>query len=60
VPHTYVELAVHLAIAGSVFGLALFWTFASNRAMRMGKLHIDSEPLEVPVGVAAEDYSQEI
>jgi len=60
VPHNYVELLVHLAVAGSVYGTALIWIFASKRAMRMGRLHIDDGSLAEPVGVSVEDYSQEI
>ena len=40
VPHNYGGLVVHLAVAGTVYGLCLAWAFASKRAMRMGTLHI--------------------
>ena len=52
VPHNYLELAVHLAVVGSVYGATLLWAFASKRAMRVN--------LEPPVGAAVENYSQDI
>ena len=39
VPHNYLQLVVHVAVAGLVYGLALWWAFASKRATRVGKLH---------------------
>jgi O-antigen/teichoic acid export membrane protein len=38
VPHTYGKLAIHLAVAGVVYGSALLWAFRTNRAMRVGRL----------------------
>lgn len=52
VPHNYYGLAVHLAVVGSVYGSTLLWAFASKRAMKVN--------LEIPVGAAVENYSQDI
>ena len=62
VPHNYMQLAAHLAVAGGVYGLALLWAFASQRAMRIGNLNAPEAALEAPAaaGVAVENYSQEI
>ncbi len=53
VPHSYAELAIHLAVVGSVYGSALLWAFASKRAM---KVNLEDRP----VGAAVENYSQDI
>jgi len=58
VPHNYIQLAAHLAVAGVVYGLSLSWAFASNRAMRVGTLH-SPEGLE-PAIASIESFSQEI
>jgi O-antigen/teichoic acid export membrane protein len=61
VPHSYLQLAVQLAIAALVYGLALLWAFASKRAMRVGRLHSSDVTLEPrAVGAAAEKYSRDI
>jgi O-antigen/teichoic acid export membrane protein len=62
VPHDYVQLAAHLAVAGAVYGLSLLWAFASKRAMKIGNLNSPEAALEPPAaaGVAVENYSQEI
>src|SRR5207249_3957464 len=39
VPHNYIQLAAHLAVAGVVYGLSLSWAFASKRAMKLGTLN---------------------
>jgi O-antigen/teichoic acid export membrane protein len=41
VPHTYGKLAIHLALAGLVYGTALLWAFGTKRAMRVGRLSAD-------------------
>ena len=38
VPHDYAGLALHLAVAGLVYALCLFWAFKSKRAMKVGDL----------------------
>jgi len=38
VPHNYLGLLAHLAVAGGVYALAMLWAFKSNRAMRVGDL----------------------
>jgi O-antigen/teichoic acid export membrane protein len=38
VPHSYGTLAIHLAVAGMVYGTALLWAFSTKRAMRIGRL----------------------
>src|SRR5215467_2067908 len=58
IPHNYLQLVLQVAIAGLVYGLALWWAFASKRALKVGKLHA-SQPLE-PVVASAENFSQEI
>lgn len=61
IPHNYLQLAVHLGVAGAVYGLALGWAFASKRAMQIGDLTAGSDPLPVAsAAVAVENYSQEI
>lgn len=56
--HTYAQLLAHLAVAGAVYGLALWWAFASNRALKLGRLH-SPEPMQA-AGTAVEIFSQEI
>jgi O-antigen/teichoic acid export membrane protein len=58
VPHNYIQLAVHLAMAGVIYGLSLSWAFASKRAMRVGTLQ-SPEILE-PAIADMESFSQEI
>jgi len=62
VPRNYLQLAAHLAAAGAVYGLALLWTFASKRAMRIGNLQSPEATLARPAGsgAAIESYTQEI
>jgi O-antigen/teichoic acid export membrane protein len=61
IPHNYLQLAVHLGVAGAVYGLALGWAFASKRAMQIGDLTAGSDALPAASGVVAvENYSQEI
>ena len=31
VPHTYVQLGIHMAVAGLVYGVGLAWAFSENR-----------------------------
>jgi O-antigen/teichoic acid export membrane protein len=56
VPHNYPQLSAHLVVAGAVYGLSLWWAFASKRAMKVGTLHSPG-PLEP---AAMENFSQEI
>jgi len=58
VPHNYVHLLQHLVVAGLVYALALWWAFASKRAMKVGNLHAP-DALD-PVVAAVESFSQEI
>jgi O-antigen/teichoic acid export membrane protein len=37
-PHNYPQLAIQLVIAGVVYGLGVFWVFATKRAFRVGEL----------------------
>jgi len=62
VPHNYAQLAAHLGIAGTVYGLSVSWAFASNRAMKIGELHSPEAGLEQPAvaGTVVETFSQEI
>lgn len=39
VPHNYLGLVAHLAVAGAVYALCLGWAFTSKRAMKVGVLH---------------------
>jgi O-antigen/teichoic acid export membrane protein len=56
VPHHYLQLLIHLAAAGLVYGLCLAWVFASDRAMKVGDLHAPHDPL--PSSSEAETVSQ--
>jgi len=38
IPHTYLQLAAQLLIAGTVYGLGLLWVVWSGRALRVGEL----------------------
>lgn len=38
VPHNYLQLGFHLAVAGTVYGSALWWAFATARLMKVGNL----------------------
>lgn len=58
IPHNYFQLGLQVIIAGLVYGLALWWAFASNRAMKVGTLHA-AQPLE-SLAASAENFSQEI
>jgi O-antigen/teichoic acid export membrane protein len=58
VPHNYIQLAAHLAVAGVVYGLSLSWAFASKRVMKVGTLH-SPEGLETAIA-SIESFSQEI
>jgi O-antigen/teichoic acid export membrane protein len=62
VPHGYLQLAAHLAVAGAVYGLAMFWAFVSKRAMKIGNLSAPEATLDLPpsAGIESETYSQEI
>jgi hypothetical protein len=40
VPHTYGSLAIHLGVAGLVYGSALLWAFSTKRAMKVGRLSV--------------------
>jgi len=57
-PHTYIQLLTHLAVAGTVYGLALWWAFASKRALKVGSLH--SPGAMHTAGPVVETFSQEI
>jgi O-antigen/teichoic acid export membrane protein len=59
IPHTYAQLAVHFAVVGLVYGVALLWAFASKRAMKV-ILQSPEVALVQPVGAAVENYSQDI
>ena len=59
VPHGYGQLAVHLAVAGTVYAVALFWAFSSKRAMQVGQLHSPGMALESPQPMI-ETHSHEI
>ncbi len=59
VPHGYGQLAVHLAVAGTVYGLAMLWAFSSKRAMRLGPLHSPGLAFESPPPMI-ETHSHEI
>jgi O-antigen/teichoic acid export membrane protein len=58
VPHNYIQLVAHLAVAGAVYGLSLSWAFASNRAMKVGTLH--SPGGLQPGDPVIENFSQEV
>ena len=58
VPHNYLQLLLHLGVAGLVYGLAVLWAFASKRAMRVGMLQEPTAP-GAPVAVG-DTFSQEI
>ncbi|MBV9179770.1 MAG: polysaccharide biosynthesis C-terminal domain-containing protein [Acidobacteria bacterium] len=38
VPHNYLELAVQLAVAGTVYGIGLFWAFKTEQLVKMSHL----------------------
>lgn len=38
IPHTYLQLALQLFIAGVVYGLGLLWVVLTKRALRVGEL----------------------
>ena len=57
VPHNYPQLLFHLVVAGLVYGVALFWAFASKRAMKVGVLQ--GPTAEAPMAVG-DTFSQEI
>jgi len=38
IPHSYLQLAAQLLIAGTVYGLGLLWVVWSGRALRVGEL----------------------
>ena len=61
VPRNYGGLVVHLAVAGTVYGLCLAWAFASKRAMRMGTLHIPEPASAVALdsATAVETFSHD-
>ena len=57
IPHSYAQLALHFIVVGLVYGAALFWAFASKRAM---KVRLPPEVQLEPVGAVVENYSQDI
>jgi len=59
VPHSYGQLAVHLAVAGTVYGLAMLWAFSSKRAMKLGPLQSPVMAFESPQPII-ETHSHEI
>jgi O-antigen/teichoic acid export membrane protein len=65
VPHTYGQLALHLAAAGLMYGGAMFWAFASKRAIKVGRLHAPesfesfASKLETS-GTAVETYTKDL
>jgi len=59
VPHTYLQLAAHVAVAAAVYAVGLSWVFLSQRALRVGELR--TNPVDAQgVGAAIESYSQDI
>lgn len=60
VPHNYPQLAVHLGVAGAVYGLALLWAFASKRAMKIGNLQDAEAALEEAAVEGIGSYPQDI
>lgn len=59
IPHNYLQLAVHVGVAGIVYGAALGWAFISRRALSIGQLRSGVGTDEL-TGVAAETYSESI
>jgi O-antigen/teichoic acid export membrane protein len=59
VPHTYLQLAAHMAVASAVYGLTLAWALLSRRALAVGKLHLGSAEPKL-AGAVVENYSQDI
>jgi O-antigen/teichoic acid export membrane protein len=59
VPHTYFQLAAHVAVAGTIYGLALSWAFISRRAFSVGQLQASTERAAL-AAAAVETYSQDI
>jgi O-antigen/teichoic acid export membrane protein len=53
VPHTYTQLAVHLLVAGVVYGGALGWAFFTKRATKVGRLVVSEEDLLEAAGAAS-------
>src|SRR5262249_31361775 len=43
-PHNYLQLMAHLATAGLVYGLSLWWAFASRQATKVGSLRTPEAP----------------
>jgi O-antigen/teichoic acid export membrane protein len=58
-PHSYAQLALHFIVVGLVYGAALFWAFASKRAMKV-RLPSSADVQLAPVGAVVENYSQDI
>jgi len=59
VPHSYLQLAAHVAVAAVVYSVGLSWAFVSRRAFRVGQL--DAGPAEAPMtGAGVETYSKDI
>jgi O-antigen/teichoic acid export membrane protein len=59
VPHTYLQLLAHVAIAAAVYGLALSWAFITRRALSVGQLQASAGEADL-AAVAVETYSQDI
>jgi O-antigen/teichoic acid export membrane protein len=53
VPHNYAQLAVHLLVAGAVYGCVLGWAVFSKRATKVGRLIVSEEDLLEAAGAAA-------
>lgn len=60
IPHSYRQLAVQLAIGGTVYGLGLLWLFATNRALRVGELAAkqESAPIDDDMSASAASLAE--
>jgi O-antigen/teichoic acid export membrane protein len=55
VPHTYPQLALHLVAAGLVYGVGLFWVFASNRLTEFAQPPEVKTRLDMAAAVTADN-----
>jgi O-antigen/teichoic acid export membrane protein len=60
VPHTYAQLAIHLAAAGAVYGSGMLWVFASKRATRVVHLQVTKAEIDSAAATAVETYSPDL
>ncbi len=51
IPHTYRQLGVQLVIGGAVYGLGLFWVYATNRVLKVGELAAKQESAPIDNGI---------